>query len=339
MKRTLDITVDLKVQEYTPIKLKQIDTTQLNITVLDNTVEVDLTGMSANLIVGRENNTTVIQSSGISIEDNKVQIVLIDDCLRVKGKTTLEIELKKDNETVSTFCIPAIVEKTAKDNIQSTNTPNYWETLENAAEEEAKRVQAEESRAEAETARAEAETERAEAEDERIDAESERTEAETARAEAETDREAAETERENAETSRVSAEKARAQAETQRAKDFEEIKNNAFVINIQDIADLKAKTQEIEMYTYNLILDENVAAGGEIVLPFYYKVGANVLQVYYVGNLLLLSSDDAGSNGHYREVGTAGSLSNKIKLTTDWSAEQGGYFNFVVKGVYENETV
>ena len=44
MKRTLDITVDLKVQEYTPIKLKQIDTTQLNITVLDNTVEVDLTG-------------------------------------------------------------------------------------------------------------------------------------------------------------------------------------------------------------------------------------------------------------------------------------------------------
>ena len=338
MKRTLDITVDLKVQEYTPIKLKQIDTTQLNITVLDNTVEVDLTGMSANLIIGRENNTTVIQSSGISIEDNKVQIVLIDDCLRVKGKTTLEIELKKDNETVSTFCIPAIVEKTAKDNIQSTNTPNYWETLENAAEEEAKRVQAEESRAEAETARAEAETERAEAEDERIDAESERTEAETARAEAETDREAAETERENAETSRASAENARKQAEAQRAEDFEEIKNNAFVINIQDIADLKAKTQEIEMYTYNLILNENVAAGGEIVLPFYYKVGANVLQVYYMGQLLLLSSDDAGTDGHYREVGTSGSLSNKIKLTMDWSAETGEYFKFVVKGVYSNET-
>ena len=95
----------------------------------------------------------------------------------------------------------------------------------------------------------------------------------------------------------------------------------------------------VEGYTYNLILTANVNAGGEITLPFYYKVGANVLQVYYMGNLLLLSSDDAGSNGHYREVGTAGSLSNKIKLTTDWSAEQGGYFNFVVKGVYENEIV
>ena len=91
----------------------------------------------------------------------------------------------------------------------------------------------------------------------------------------------------------------------------------------------------VETYIYNLILTANVAAGGEITLPFYYKVGANVLQVYYMGQLLLLSSDDAGTNGHYREVGTSGSLSNKIKLTTDWSAETGEYFKFVLKGVYE----
>lgn len=97
--------------------------------------------------------------------------------------------------------------------------------------------------------------------------------------------------------------------------------------------------ESVETYTYNLILVSNVAAGGEITLPFYYKVGANVLQVYYMGQLLLLSSDDAGSDGHYREVGEADSLSNKIKLTTDWSAETGEYFKFVVKGVYENETI
>lgn len=97
--------------------------------------------------------------------------------------------------------------------------------------------------------------------------------------------------------------------------------------------------ETVETYIYNLILTANVAAGGEIVLPFYYKVGANVLQVYYMGQLLLLSSDDAGTDGHYREVGTSGSLSNKIKLTMDWSAETGEYFKFVVKGVYTNETV
>ena len=94
----------------------------------------------------------------------------------------------------------------------------------------------------------------------------------------------------------------------------------------------------VEEYIYNLILTANVAAGGEITLPFSYKVGAGVLQVYYMGQLLLLSSDDAGTDGHYREVGTSGSLSNKIKLTMDWSAETGEYFKFVVKGVYENET-
>lgn len=95
----------------------------------------------------------------------------------------------------------------------------------------------------------------------------------------------------------------------------------------------------VEGYTYNLILTANVNAGGEITLPFYYKVGANVLQVYYMGQLLLLSSDDAGTDGHYREVGEANSISNKIKLTTDWSADKGEYFKFVVKGVYTNETV
>ena len=97
--------------------------------------------------------------------------------------------------------------------------------------------------------------------------------------------------------------------------------------------------ESVETYIYNLILTENVVAGGEITLPFCYKVGGNVLQVYYMGQLLLLSSDDAGSDGHYREVGEADSLSNKIKLTTDWSAETGEYFKFVVKGVYENETI
>ena len=94
----------------------------------------------------------------------------------------------------------------------------------------------------------------------------------------------------------------------------------------------------VETYIYNLVLATNVAAGGEITLPFNYKVGANVLQVYYMGQLLLLSSDDAGTDGHYREVGEANSISNKIKLTTDWSAETGEYFKFVVKGVYSNET-
>ena len=117
-----------------------------------------------------------------------------------------------------------------------------------------------------------------------------------------------------------------------------EVNDNDIVMIVQSNENRQVKAEQLTQHTYNLILTENVVAGGEITLPFYYKVGANVLQVYYMGQLLLLSSDDAGTDGHYREVGTAGSLSNKIKLTTDWSAETGEYFKFVIKGVYENET-
>ena len=118
-----------------------------------------------------------------------------------------------------------------------------------------------------------------------------------------------------------------------------EVNDNDIVMIVQSNENRQVKAEQLTQHTYNLILDENVAAGGEITLPFYYKVGANVLQVYYMGQLLLLSSDDAGTDGHYREVGEADSLSNKIKLTMDWSAETGEYFKFVVKGVYTNETV
>lgn len=118
-----------------------------------------------------------------------------------------------------------------------------------------------------------------------------------------------------------------------------EVNDNDIVMIVQSNENRQVKAKQLTQHTYNLILVSNVAAGGEITLPFYYKVGGNVLQVYYMGQLLLLSSDDAGSDGHYREVGEADSISNKIKLTTDWSAETGEYFKFVVKGVYENETV
>ena len=117
-----------------------------------------------------------------------------------------------------------------------------------------------------------------------------------------------------------------------------EVNDNDIVMIVQSNENRQVKAEQLTQHTYNLILNENVAAGGEITLPFYYKVGANVLQVYYMGQLLLLSSDDAGTDGHYREVGEADSISNKIKLTTDWSADKGEYFKFVVKGVYENET-
>lgn len=118
-----------------------------------------------------------------------------------------------------------------------------------------------------------------------------------------------------------------------------EVNENDTLMIVQNNESKQVKAKNILNHTYTLILSEDIATGGEITLPFYYKVGANVLQVYYMGQLLLLSLDDAGTNGHYVEVGEVDSLSNKIKITTDWSAETGEYFKFVVKGVYTNETI
>ena len=85
-----------------------------------------------------------------------------------------------------------------------------------------------------------------------------------------------------------------------------------------------------------LKLTADVAKGGTITLPCYYKVGTHCLDVYYMGELLILSSDDAGSDGHYREVGEANAVSNQIKLTSDWCCDSGEYFEFIIRGEYSS---
>lgn len=57
--------------------------------------------------------------------------------------------------------------------------------------------------------------------------------------------------------------------------------------------------------------------------------------MYFIcGEKLLLSTDDSGTNGHYREVGQANAVSNQIKTTTDWGCDVGEYFEIVVRGEY-----
>lgn len=72
--------------------------------------------------------------------------------------------------------------------------------------------------------------------------------------------------------------------------------------------------------------------GATITLPKKYKVGAGVLDVYINGEKLIKSSDEAGTNGHYIEVGEVKSISNQIKITNDWNLEAGDYLEFIVRG-------
>lgn len=86
--------------------------------------------------------------------------------------------------------------------------------------------------------------------------------------------------------------------------------------------------------SYLYKITSSIPAGAEVTIPCYYKVGKGTLDVYLNGERLSLSSDDAGTNGHYQEVGTADSISNKIKTTTDWNLEVNDVLNLIVRGEY-----
>lgn len=90
----------------------------------------------------------------------------------------------------------------------------------------------------------------------------------------------------------------------------------------------------LKPHKYKLTVSTTTSSGTEITLPAYYKVGQDVLDVYLEDERLIKSSDEAGSDGHYVEVGEADSISNKIKITTDWAVEAGMTFEFVVRGEY-----
>jgi hypothetical protein len=105
--------------------------------------------------------------------------------------------------------------------------------------------------------------------------------------------------------------------------------------NLNDMQDnIEEEINSHIEHKYFLQLTADIAKGGTITLPCYYKVETHCLDVYYMGELLTLSSDDAGTDGHYREVGEANSVSNQIKTTSDWGCDVGEYFEIVVRGEY-----
>lgn len=102
---------------------------------------------------------------------------------------------------------------------------------------------------------------------------------------------------------------------------------------VNNAATKKVKVSTILKETSSMIkITADTAKGATVTLTKKYKVGAGVLDIYLNGERLIKSSDEAGTDGHYTEVGTAGTTSNKIKITTDWDLSSGDYLEFVVRG-------
>ena len=77
---------------------------------------------------------------------------------------------------------------------------------------------------------------------------------------------------------------------------------------------------------------ETIAQNTDYEIPLYYKVGADVLEVYYMGERLIKGT-------HYIEVGNSGAISNTIQFY-NWgqSVPADRTIEFVVRGVYANES-
>lgn len=94
---------------------------------------------------------------------------------------------------------------------------------------------------------------------------------------------------------------------------------------------LKNLSESLVQNYYRLELTEELADNSQLEIPAYYKVGANVLEVYFMGALLI-------KDEHYTEVGETGTVSNLIQIN-NWgdTIDEGLSFEFVIKGSYEED--
>lgn len=131
MKRKVELTIDFNLKKYDTIRLKQMDTTEFVFKIIYGGLNVDLSDNTVNIIFTKPDNTIVIQSNNIEIDGNIITATLLADCVRRSGNAKMEIEIKDtNNDVVSSFYINLVIEPTSKENIQSNNTPNYVEAME-----------------------------------------------------------------------------------------------------------------------------------------------------------------------------------------------------------------
>lgn len=101
---------------------------------------------------------------------------------------------------------------------------------------------------------------------------------------------------------------------------------SGIIINT-DLEEKLKNVSSLKKYTMNITAD--TAKGAEITLPCEYTVGGDSL-IIMLDNEVLIKATDKDSQGNYYEVGTAGTISNKIQLTSDWQLLAGDILTIYV---------
>jgi hypothetical protein len=132
------IIVDLNSKNYDTKKLKQGDTTELTFYINYNGIATNLSGNSFSLIFNKPDNTVVQQVTGFNTSQASTGILkvnLLPDCVRAVGYGSVEIEIKKDGNRISSFMIPIEVEPTGLENLPSEDKKLFLEEVEQIKED------------------------------------------------------------------------------------------------------------------------------------------------------------------------------------------------------------
>lgn len=104
------------------------------------------------------------------------------------------------------------------------------------------------------------------------------------------------------------------------------------------VTNLLKKATEIKNENINIEANTTISNNYEVTLSNSYIVGNNSLELYWNGVLLKKATDS--EDGHYKEVGTVGSSSNKIQFyrTSDdgsYTLTENAILTAIIRKVYE----
>lgn len=108
------------------------------------------------------------------------------------------------------------------------------------------------------------------------------------------------------------------------------VNDGDLVMIVQDGYNKQVTKENLQKIQTSLITTTTeIAENTNYTIPLNYKVGADVLDIFYMGEKLIKDT-------HYIEVGNAGEVSNTIQFY-NWgqAVPTGRTIEFTVRGVYE----
>lgn len=126
------VNLDTSKENYIVAKCKQNDDLTLEAFIYENGESLDLTNKEITIQALKADGTYIIQSTGITKENNKMLAELIRDFSRVPGTTKIEIVLVESSKQNTTFSFYLeVVGSVIRGAVQSSNTATILEALDN----------------------------------------------------------------------------------------------------------------------------------------------------------------------------------------------------------------